>query len=81
VPPDVAVEVVSPSNRPGELLRKVGEYLDAGVSLVWVVYPRRRQVAVYRPGEEEPTFLKEGEFLENLPELPDFRCPVSDLFV
>jgi Uma2 family endonuclease len=81
VPPDLAVEVVSPSNRPGELLRKIGEYLAAGVPLVWVVYPKRRRVAVYRPDEEEPTVLKEDEYLENLPELPGFRCPVSAFFV
>jgi Uma2 family endonuclease len=81
VPPDLVVEVVSPSNRPGELLRKVGEYLEVGVPLVWVVYPRRRRVAVYRPQEEEPIILKEDEFLENFPELPGFRCPVADLFV
>ncbi len=77
LPPDVAVEVVSPRNRRGEVHRKIGEYLDAGVLLIWVVYPKRRRVAVYRQDEEEPTFYKEGEF----PELPGFRCPVSDFFV
>jgi Uma2 family endonuclease len=81
VPPDLAVEIVSPSNRAGKLLRKVGEFLDAGVLLIWVVYPRRRCVAVYRPDGEEPTIYKDGEFLENFPELPGFRCPVADLFV
>src|SRR5262245_35542347 len=73
VPPDLAVEVISPSNRPGELLRKIGEYLEVGVLLVWVVYPSRRQVAIYRPDQEESTVLKEGEFLENFAELPGFR--------
>jgi len=81
VPPDVAVEVVSPRNRPGELLRKVGEYLVVGVPLVWVVYPKRRRVAVYRPDEEEPTVFKDDEVLENFPELPGFRCPVADFFL
>ncbi len=80
VPPDLAVEVVSPSNRPGTLLRKVGEYLDSGVPLVWVINPKKRRVVVYRPDEEEPTIFEDGEFLENLPELPGFRCPVADLF-
>ncbi len=81
VPPDLAVEVVSPTNRPGTLLRKVGEYLDVGVLLVWVVYPRQRRVAVYRPNEEMPTYCKDDEFLENFPELPGFRCPVAAFFV
>jgi Uma2 family endonuclease len=80
VTPDVVVEVVSPRNRPGELHRKIDEYLDAGVLLVWVIYPKRRQGAVYRR-DEEPAFFKEGEFLENVLELPGFRCPVSDFFV
>ncbi len=81
VPPDLAVEVVSPRDRPGEIHRKIGEYLDAGVPLVWVVYPTRRRVAVYRPGGEEPIVLKEDDVMENFPELPGFRCPVSDFFV
>ena len=81
VPPDLVVEVVSPSNRPGEILRKIGEYLEVGVPLVWVVYPRRRSVAVYRPDQEEPILFREGQFLENFPELPGFRCPVADFFV
>jgi Uma2 family endonuclease len=81
VPPDLVVEVASPGNRPGELLRKVGEYQSAGVPLVWVVYPQRRSVAVYRPREDEPAIFREGDILENFPELPGFRCPVSDLFV
>jgi Uma2 family endonuclease len=80
VPPDLAVEVVSPRNRPGEIHRKIGEYHEAGVPLVWVIYPKRRCVVVYRP-QEEPTVLKEGEILENFPELPGFRCPVADFFV
>jgi Uma2 family endonuclease len=80
VPPDLAVEIVSPRDRPGEIHRKIGEYQEAGVLLIWVVYPQRRCVAVYRPGEA-PTVLKEGDVLENVAELPGFRCPVSDFFV
>jgi Uma2 family endonuclease len=81
VPPDLAVEVVSPSNRAGKLHRKIGEYLDAGALMVWVVYPIRRRVTVYRPDEEEPITFKDGEFLENFPELPGFRCAVADFFL
>jgi Uma2 family endonuclease len=81
VPPDLVVEVDSPSNRPGERLRRIGEYLEAGVLLVWVVYPKSRRVAVYRPNGEEPTILKEDDVLENFPELPGFPGPESDLFV
>ncbi len=81
VPPDLVVEVASPSNRPGTLFSKIGEYLDAGVLLVWVVYPSSRRVAVYRPDQEDATFFNEGDFLENFPELPGFQCAVADLFL
>jgi Uma2 family endonuclease len=80
VPPDLAVEVVSPGDRRAAVLKKVVEYLQAGVLRVWVVYPRRRQVAVYRGDDDEPIFYREGDVLEGFPELPDFRCPVADLF-
>jgi Uma2 family endonuclease len=81
VPPDVAVEVVSSGNRPGAIFKKVSEYLEVGVALVWVVYPRRRQVMIYRATEDEIISLHENDVVENLPELPGFRCSVSDFFV
>jgi Uma2 family endonuclease len=81
VPPDVAVEVVSPGNRFAKIMTKVGEYLEAGVAIVWVVYPKRRQVVIYRINDEETISLHENDVIENLPELPGFRCTVSDFFV
>ncbi len=80
VPPDLAVEVVSPSNRRGAILKKIGEYREAGVLMVWVVHPKRRYVAVYRADEDVPDVYREGDVLEGFPELPGFRCPVSDFF-
>jgi len=80
VPPDLAVEVYSPGNRQWEVQAKVSEYLEIGVALIWVVYPRSRSVAIYRPDGQPPVVLKEDQVIENLPELPGFRCPVADLF-
>ena len=57
------------------------EYLEVGVPLVWVVYPRRHQVVIYRVNEEETMSLHEKDVIENLPELPGFRCFVSEFFV
>ncbi len=51
VPPDVAVEVVSPGNRLAEIMKKVAEYLEVGVALVWVIYPKRHEVVIYRRNE------------------------------
>jgi Uma2 family endonuclease len=81
LPPDLAVEVVSPSNRPGEMQREVSEYLEAGVLLVLVVDPARRRAALYRQGEVFPTILSESDVLENLPELPGFACRLADFFI
>jgi Uma2 family endonuclease len=46
--PDLAVEVVSPGDRPRHVLDKVGEYLEVGVRLVWVIDPRHERAVVYR---------------------------------
>jgi Uma2 family endonuclease len=46
--PDLAIEILSPSNRPGETHAKVADYLAAGSKLVWVIDPARRVVSVYR---------------------------------
>jgi Uma2 family endonuclease len=81
VPPDVAVEVVSPGNRPGQLFKKISEYLSAGVSLVWVVYPKQRCLVIYRPDEAAFAVMNEDQVLENLPELPGFCCNVADFFL
>jgi Uma2 family endonuclease len=81
VPPDLAVEVYSPSNRRGEMHKKVSEYLAVGILLAWVVYPASRGVAIHRSDDQPPLVLYEGDVIENLPELPEFRCPVADFFV
>lgn len=79
VAPDLAVEVVSPGNRPGAMFGKVGEYLNAGVLLVWVVDSKSRTLSMYRP-DAVPVVLGEGQTIENLPELPGFRCELADIF-
>ena len=48
IAPDLVAEVVSPHDRRGELLAKVGDWLDAGVRLVWVIDPGRKEVQVHR---------------------------------
>jgi len=80
VPPDLAVEVYSPGDRRSEVLAKVGEYLEIGVALIWVVYPRSRSVAMFRQADEPPIVLKEDQAIANLAELPGFQCQVADLF-
>jgi Uma2 family endonuclease len=81
VPPDLAVEVLSPGNRPAKVMTKVWEYLEAGVLMVWVLDPKKRRVLVYRPDEAAPIIFNEDQVLEGFPELPGFRCAVADFFV
>lgn len=77
--PELAVEIVSPSNSPGELHTKIGQYLEAGALLVWVVYPLKRTVVVY-DSEGGVQILGEDSDLTGEPVLPGFRCAIRDLF-
>lgn len=83
IAPDLAVEVVSPSNRPRQMLNKVERYLESGTQLVWVVYPEEQVVDVYRLGEGGTIQIRkltledrfDGETL-----LPGFELAVQDIF-
>lgn len=77
--PDLAVEILSPSNRPAEVLRKASEYIDAGSRLVWLVDARRRTVTVVRPGVD-PVTLGADDALDGADVLPGFRLPLAELF-
>jgi Uma2 family endonuclease len=77
--PDLVVEVLSPDDRPGQVLAKVGDWLNAGVRLVWVVDPTRRQVRAYRQDGAE-SLLGEEDSIEGEDVLPGFSCPVKSVF-
>lgn len=78
-PPDLAVEIISPSERPQTVLAKVTDYLEAGVALVWTVWPRERQVIVYTQLDAPRTY-RGNDLLEFPDVLPGFSCKVDDLF-
>lgn len=77
--PDLAVEVVSPSNAAAEMQEKVLQYLETGTRLVWVVQPRTRTVETRAPGPEV-RILREDEFLEGGEVVPGFRIAAGELF-
>lgn len=79
VPPDLAVEVLSPDDRPRYVLDKVGEYLGAGVRLVWVIDPIARRATVYRSLSDVVALDADG-VLDGEPVVPGFRCPLSAIF-
>ncbi len=80
--PDLAVEVVSPTNREGEMLEKVVAYLKHGSRMVWVIYPGEQSVHVYLPNETGYTMRRfyTGETLNGEAVLPGFTVPAADLF-
>lgn len=79
VAPDLAVEVVSPSDTAAQVNAKVEEYLTAGTRLVGVVYPDSRSVMVYR-SLRDVEVLREGDELDGRPVFEDFHVPVDELF-
>jgi Uma2 family endonuclease len=79
IPPDLAVEVVSPHDKVEELDEKVNEYQRAGVKLVWVVHPALRAVAVFR-SDKTVSWLWADDELSGEDVIPGFRCRVGDLF-
>ena len=78
-PPDLAVEVVSPNDLASEVAGKVELYLSSGVRLVWVIYPDRRIVHVYRPGGPDSR-LSGDDILDGEDVVPGFRVPITDLW-
>ena len=78
--PDLVVEVLSKSNTKGEMNRKLREYFEAGVRLVWMVQPKQRAVRVYTAVDESVLFV-EDQSLDGGAVLPGFVMPVNELFV
>ena len=77
--PDLAVEVLSPDDRAGEVLAKVQDWLASGCRGVWVIDPRTRTVTAYR-SRSEIVVLKESETLSGGDLLPGFALPVAEIF-
>ncbi len=77
--PDLAVEVVSPGNTSEEISTKVEDYLSSGSRLVWIVYPKRKVVVVYRRNNTV-SFLHENDDLEGEDVITNFRLPLEKVF-
>jgi Uma2 family endonuclease len=78
--PDIAVEVISPSDRPGDFIAKVALWLNAGVPLVWLVDPEMETVTVFERGKA-PLLLSADQTLTGGDILPGFELPVRSIFV
>ena len=77
--PDLAVEVLSPSDNPVDIAQKVRDYLEAGTRLVWVAAPAAKTVTVYRP-DGSARLLREYESLDGEDVLPGLSIPLAEIF-
>jgi Uma2 family endonuclease len=77
--PDLAVEVLSPSDTGADVQRKLRDYLEGGGRLVWVIAPQARTVTVYRP-DGSARLLREPEHLDGEDVLPGLRLPLAEVF-
>ncbi len=80
--PDLAIEIVSPSDRAADLLLKVAQYLAAGTKAVWLFYPNRRLAYRYLPGKLEPEVRSAdaGDRFEDSELLPGFHLTLAEIF-
>jgi Uma2 family endonuclease len=79
IPPDLAVEIVSPTDLHEKLMTKILEYLSAGVRQVWLISPEHRTVTVYSSYTDVKIVDEAGE-LGGGDVIPGFRLPVAELF-
>ena len=79
IPPDLAIEVVSPSDVQSRIAEKALAYLDAGTRLVWVIEPVSKTVTVYR-SETDIEMLTREDTLTGEDVVPGFTCLVARLF-
>lgn len=83
IAPDIAVEVISPSNKPRQVNEKIESYLASGTRQVWVLYPEQRVLDVWTPGAEDTANKRKYTAADTLTGgdvLPDFSVAVSELF-
>ena len=76
--PDLVVEILSPSDRPGEVLGMVGDWLCAGTRLVWVIDPERRLARVYR-ADGALEIVTAEQALQGEDVLPGFTCRLASI--
>ncbi len=77
--PDLAVEVISPSDRASEVISKAQDWLQAGCIAVWVIDPETKTVTVYS-NRPQTLFLSEKDTLVCEELLPGFRLPIAQVF-
>jgi Uma2 family endonuclease len=80
--PDLVIEIASPNDTRPELARKVIEYLQAGVRLIWIAWPDTETIDVWRPASprQPAQTLTISDSLDGIDVIPGIQCPVQDIF-
>jgi Uma2 family endonuclease len=78
--PDLVVEVISPGDRPGEVLAKIGEWLAAGSRCAWLIDPRRREARVFHADGGVSVIGEDGS-LDGGDVLPGFSCRLGAILL
>ena len=78
--PELAIEVLSPSDTATAMRRKVKQYFSAGARIVWLVYPESREIEVWRSASGPALVLSENDTLDAPDLLPGFSIPAGELF-
>lgn len=79
-PPDLAIEIKSPSDSKRALRRKAEKYLENGTQLVWIVFPEEREIEVYSLTDEDVRTVGLDGVLDGGSVLPGFTLPVANIF-
>lgn len=79
IPPDLAVEIISPNDRWPDVEDKIADYFAAGVKLVWIINPKPQTVQVYR-SPSQSSLLSGSDVLQGDNILPGFSIPVERIF-
>lgn len=79
MPPDLAVEVISPNDLYERVYAKTMEYLAAGVQQVWLVSPEHHTVTMYRSATHITAFSGDSDLVSD-DLFPGFRCPLREIF-
>ncbi len=78
IAPDLAVEVISPGNKAADIQLKIRQLLNAGTTLIWIVYPEMRTVVVHSPSGSRT--LGDADTLSGGEVLPGLEITIRDVF-
>lgn len=78
--PDLAVEIVPPTGTTVEAMRKAADFFRYGTEEVWLIYPVRQEIHIYRHDSKRPRFYRSGQIFETRDLFPGLGIPVGEVF-